>query len=131
MYLLGASWDARTEARRTRRRRERQLYRRLLRAGVNLPPFTPGSRGFTAAQHVALFQELERRGAFDIWYFEFAFQNWSATVSRVQLWLALREEGFVYQPKTMGYRGCRSSGWHLGVERVAHLRSADGNEYQG
>ena len=131
MDLLDADWDAQAEARRTRRPRERQLYRRFIRTSIRLPSLIPGGGRLTPSQHEALFQELERQGTFNIMYFEEAFINFSAVMPNRGLWRMLRQEGLVYHPRTMSYSGCGSCGWHLDIVGTRYLRSANAEEYQG
>ena len=115
MVTVGVTEEQLTVARSTLIARERQLYRRLRASTIHspLPMLTRGDsrRGaLSLSQEKALFEELERRKAF-----EGMFGGPGTLPSNREVWDLLRKDGFVYRPsrETKGFRG-RKNGWYLG-----------------
>ena len=115
MITIGVSEEQLTVARSTLIARERQFCRRLRASTIDspLPVLTRGDsrRGaLNSSQEKALFEELERRKAF-----EGMFGGPGLLPSSREIWDLLRNDGFVYRPsrETKGFRG-RKNGWYLG-----------------
>ncbi|KAL2041101.1 hypothetical protein N7G274_006045 [Stereocaulon virgatum] len=121
MLCLNVTNWAREEACKFREARERQLYRRLLRLGAQLPPLHLVEGTISTECQEAVFAELQRRGAFDIVLVQLirmirrdsAFGTEEIAVSDSALWQLLRGRGYVWRPKMLKKGVFYPSSWSI------------------
>ena len=112
--ILYVSARSRSLARNTLRNRQRALYQSLTNAGANLPQHQPISAYWwitLPGVEDALFQELERRGAFDVPALQ-AARIPPAEICNRAMWIIFCQYGYCWE--AIGQGEASVSGWSLG-----------------
>ena len=125
----GATSETHTEARATLNRRDHQTYRTLIRACARLPPLSPrhsGRGGLSPGLETMFYEELLRRGAFDI---KIRLEDGLETTDTCGLWAILREQGYVWRPRAMNHGTGLTSHWSIKGYQCSP--TIDAEEYDG